>query len=254
MGVYAITGAASGIGKAIAEQIAADGNEVITVDIRDADINADLSDSAQVDAAVDAILAKVPQGLNGFIPCAGLGPDFGKLSALPLVNYFAVVDMVNGLLPALKKKQGSIVLISSNSSQMRTYNEDFMQALLKGDREAATAMVDQIDGQGVYGGGKQAITRWMRRVTPKLAADGVRINAIAPGYTESGMTKKGLADPVYAQSIRDFVNSIPIGRPGVPADQANAVCFLLSDKASFITGSVLFIDGGHDAVFRPDNY
>jgi NAD(P)-dependent dehydrogenase (short-subunit alcohol dehydrogenase family) len=68
------------------------------------------------------------------------------------------------------------------------------------------------------------------------------------------MTKKGLADPVYAQSIRDFVNSIPIGRPGVPADQANAVCFLLSDKASFITGSVLFIDGGHDAVFRPDNY
>jgi NAD(P)-dependent dehydrogenase (short-subunit alcohol dehydrogenase family) len=56
----------------------------------------------------------------------------------------------------------------------------------------------------------------------------------------------------YGDAIRKFVASIPAGRPGTPEDIANLVLFLLSDKASFIAGSVLFADGGHDAMFRPE--
>jgi NAD(P)-dependent dehydrogenase (short-subunit alcohol dehydrogenase family) len=254
MGIYAVTGAASGIGQAVVEQLKAGGNEVITIDIHDADINADLSESDQVRSAIEAILAGAPDGLDGFVPCAGLGPEFGDKTKIPRVNFFAVVDMVNGLRAALKNRAGVVVLISSNSSQMMEYNADYIAALLDDKRDEAVEIAGTVDGQTLYGGGKQALSRWMRRVNPEFAADGIRMNAVAPGYTESGMTRAGLEDPEFGQAIRDFVNSIPIGRPGLPEDQANAVMFLLSDKADFIAGSVLFVDGGHDAVFRPDKY
>jgi NAD(P)-dependent dehydrogenase (short-subunit alcohol dehydrogenase family) len=61
-------------------------------------------------------------------------------------------------------------------------------------------------------------------------------------------------DPLYRDAIRQFVAGIPIGRPGLPEDIANAVLFLLSPAASFICGSVLFVDGGHDASLRPDQF
>ena len=57
----------------------------------------------------------------------------------------------------------------------------------------------------------------------------------------------------YGDAIRDFVDSIPIGRPGQPEDVAQLAQFLLSPAAAFMTGNVVFIDGGHDALFRPES-
>lgn len=254
MAIYAVTGSASGIGRAVKEQLEAGGHDVISIDLHDAEITADLSRSEDCDAVVKAVQARAPEGLDGLVPCAGVGPDSAKPELIPLVNYFATVALVTGLMPALERRRGSVVLISSNSSQMTEYDESFIQALLAGDRESAIKIGAEIDGQGAYGGGKQALTRWMRHHSEKAAHAGVRMNAIAPGYTETGMTAAGLADPTYGDAIQQFVDSIPIGRPGLPEDQANAVAFLLSDKASFIAGSVLFVDGGHDATFRPDRF
>lgn len=254
MGIYVVTGAASGIGQAVAGQIRAEGNEVITVDIRDADLVADLSDRDSCQKVIREILERAPDGLDGLVPCAGVGPEVAKRELIPLVNYFAVVDMVEGLLSALQKRSGSIVLISSNSSQMMEYSAAYMDALLDGDRERALDVASDIAGQDAYGGSKQALARWMRRRNHEIARSGVRINAIAPGHTETGMTAAGSANPEYADAIKKFVESIPIGYSAVPEDQANAVSFLLSDKARFISGVVLFVDGGHDAMFRPDTY
>lgn len=199
MGIYAVTGTASGIGKAVKEQLEASGHEVITIDIRDADIVADLADSDQCEAVVQSVLERAPDGLDGFVPCAGVGVEVGKRELIPLVNYFATVALVNGLMPALKRKRGAVVLISSNSSQMKEYNEDYIQALLTDNKEEAFKIVTQIDGQGAYGGGKQALTRWMRHQSETAARAGVRINAVAPGYTETGMTQSGRSDPPYAK-------------------------------------------------------
>lgn len=254
MGIYAVTGTASGIGKAVKEQLEENGHEVIAIDMRDAEIVADLADSEQCEAVVASVLERAPEGLDGVVPCAGVGPEIGKRELIPLVNYFATVALVNGLMPALQQKRGAVVLISSNSSQMKEYSEDYIQALLTDSKEEALKIATQIDGQGAYGGGKQALTRWMRHQSETAARAGVRMNAIAPGYTETGMTQSGLADPKFRQAIEQFVKSIPVGYPGRPEDQANAVTFLLSDKARFIAGSVLYVDGGHDAVFRPDRY
>jgi NAD(P)-dependent dehydrogenase (short-subunit alcohol dehydrogenase family) len=161
---------------------------------------------------------------------------------------------VEGLRPALEQRRGAVVLISSNSAQIMEYSEAYIQALLSGDREEAVSLVQAVDGQTAYGGGKQALARWMRRENGAYAGVGVRMNAVAPGYTETNMTAAGKASAEYGDAMRAFVASIPLGRPGMPEDQANAVAFLLSEQASFISGSVLFVDGGHDAMFRPDSF
>ena len=93
---------------------------------------------------------------------------------------------------------------------------------------------------------------WMRRQAPTLAQAGININAIAPGYIETPMTAAVAEDATYGDAIRAFVESIPAGRPGQTADIVALVDFLLSPKASFIAGTLIFVDGGHDALFRPD--
>ena len=111
-----------------------------------------------------------------------------------------------------------------------------------------------MESQSVYSGSKQALSRWMRRNTADYAAQGIRMNAIAPGYTKTPLSAAVEDDPRYGEAIRQFIDSIPMGRPGLPRDMADAASFLLGDRASFICGAVLFIDGGHDAMLRPDTF
>ena len=68
------------------------------------------------------------------------------------------------------------------------------------------------------------------------------------------MTAAVADDPNYGDAIRQFVATIPVGRPGLPEDMAKAESFLFSEEAAFICGSVLCVDGGHDAVMRPDQF
>ena len=92
----------------------------------------------------------------------------------------------------------------------------------------------------------------MRRNVVDYAVAGIRMNAVAPGYTQTPMTERVEQESTYGKAIRNFMASIPVGFHGKPDDQAAATCFLLSPEVRFICGSVLFVDGGHDAVFRPD--
>jgi NAD(P)-dependent dehydrogenase (short-subunit alcohol dehydrogenase family) len=80
----------------------------------------------------------------------------------------------------------------------------------------------------------------------------VRINAVAPGYTRTAMTMATENDPKFSAAIKDFLAAIPLGRAGEVKDIADAIGFLLSSEASFVSGSILYVDGGHDAMLRPD--
>ena len=99
---------------------------------------------------------------------------------------------------------------------------------------------------------KKAVALYMRRQAPDFAKAGINFNAIAPGYIETPMTASVAKDTTYGDAIRAFVESIPAGRPGQTADIVALVDFLLSSQASFIAGTLIFVDGGHDALFRPD--
>lgn len=254
MGTYVVTGAASGIGKAIKSGLELGAHQVIGVDLKESDICADLSIKDQVEAVLGEILGRIPDGLDGLVPCAGAGAENPNKALIPLVNYFAVVDTVEGLMPALETRRGAVVLMCSNSATMMPHPEDYVQALLEGDRDKALDFAETMPGFQLYGGGKLALGRWMRRRSLAAASAGVRLNALAPGYTETAMTAAGMQDPEIGPAMREFKKSIPIGRGGKPEDQANAALFLLSDQASYVAGAVLFVDGGHDAMFRPDSF
>lgn len=253
MKTYAMTGGASGIGAAIKQSLLDAGHQLIVVDIASADIEADLSSAEGRQSAVDSIVAAAPDGLDGFIACAGVGSHVPNLPLIANVNYFGSTELVEGLRELLSKKGGGVVLISSNSAPMDT-NPAYVDALLAGDKAELETQLQSMEGQTVYSGSKQAVARWMRRNTAEYAAQGIRMNAVAPGYTETPMTAAVKDDPAYGDAIRQFVASIPVGRPGAPDDMAKAVNFLFSEDAAFICGSVLFVDGGHDAMMRPDQF
>ena len=82
----------------------------------------------------------------------------------------------------------------------------------------------------------------------------MRINAVAPGIINTPLSDKVLADKDLGQVMKDFGDSVPIGSIGKPEQIADVVCFILSSKASFMAGSIVFVDGGHDAMLRPDQF
>jgi len=252
--IFAMTGGATGIGAATKNQLLGEGHKVIVVDIKDADIIADLSTVEGRQTAVDGICAAAPEGLDGFVACAGVGPNVKPHSLVAKINYFGVLATVEGVKNQVAMNKGVIVIISSNSAPMPGTNEDFINLCLEGKEEEACTLIDTLDGHNAYAGSKQAITRWMRRNTATYAAEGVRMNAVAPGITGTPLTDKVMEDPDFAQAMKDFGDSVPTGSIGRPEQIAAAVCFLLKPEADFICGSVLFADGGHDAMLRPDQF
>lgn len=252
MGIYAMTGGATGIGAEIKTQLRARGDTVIVVDIKDADVIADLSTREGRQAAVAGILERAPEGLDGFVACAGVGP-FVDPPVVARINYFGAVEVTEGLRGALERRRGAVVVISSNSAPMSP-DPEYVDLLLAGDEAGACARVTGQNGQVAYSGSKAAVARWVRRNAPAWAASGVRINAVAPGLIKTPLSMGATSDPRFADAMKNFEATIPIGRAGQPADIAAPVLFLLGPDASFVCGSMIFIDGGHDASFRPDQF
>ncbi len=253
MGIYAITGGTTGIGAAITSQLEAKGDKVINIDIKEGDIIADLSKKEGRQNAIKGIHDLAPDGLDGFIPCAGLGPQIDNWPLIVSVNYFAARILTEGIKDLVAKKNGSIVVIVSNSAALPGIDETLTTSLLEENDEAkAHDIISKLDGTNAYAGSKQALTKWMRRTATQWANEGIRMNAVAPGATMTPLLQAGLDDPRYGQAIREF--PVPQADFGTPEQIANVVVFLLSDAASFCCGSVFFVDGGTDALLRPDSF
>lgn len=249
MGHYLITGAATGIGAAIKTRLLAENHRITTIDIRDADFLIDLSDVTERQTRL-AELAAQDAEYDGIITCAGVASHFPDTARIAAINFFGSVEVVETLLPRLNAG-AKIITISSNSAP-QSRNGELVAAMLAGDEETSRQLASSGSGHEAYAFSKLAIARWVRQRAPALASQGMTINAIAPGYIETPMTLAVAESEEYGAAIRDFVKSIPIGRPGQPEDVSNLVQFLLSPAADFMTGNVVFLDGGHDALFRPE--
>lgn len=254
MAEYIITGGVTGIGAAVKKQLLAQGHNVFVVDLKNADIDADLSDEQQLDNVIEQLQQRFVNGVDGFIPCAGVGPNTQPYSLIARINYTAVVMMTRALEPLLVKKQGAVVLVGSNSAAFAGLNEQYIQYLLAGEYQQAYDLVDTLDGHNAYAGSKQALLRWMRQNNQAYAAQQIRLNAVAPGITQTPLTDKVFADEVLGQMMQDFAESVPLGRVAKPDDIANVISFLLGQHAAFVSGSVFFVDGGHDAMMRPEQF
>jgi 3-oxoacyl-[acyl-carrier protein] reductase len=237
--VVVVTGAGGGIGKGYARAFAAQGMRVVIAEINESagqrvadSINAgggtalalrcDVGDEASAKACADAAAARFG-GIDYLVNNAAifhdmrvegyLDVDMAYLEHFMRINAHGCVIMTRACLPHMEKRGGgAIVNQSSTAAWMH---------------------------MGFYGVAKLAMNGITSSLARELGPRNIRINAIAPGPTDTPALQKHAGE--YAQMM---LKSMPIGRLGQPADMANAALFLLSDEASWITGHVLNVDGG----------
>jgi NAD(P)-dependent dehydrogenase (short-subunit alcohol dehydrogenase family) len=259
MGVYAVTGSASGMGKAAAGKLRAAGHTVIGVDIKDADVIADLSTKAGRRAAAENAIEAAGGRLDGAILAAGVGPAAGPDSVrlIAEVNYFGVIELLAAWRPALAAaEKAKVVVFSSNSTTTTPLTpRRAVNAFLDGNPDKAVRSVKlfgKLAPAMIYAASKIAVSRWVRRhsVLPEWAGAGIRLNALAPGAVLTPLLERQLASPTEAKAINSF--PVPIGGYGDAEQLGDWAVFMLSDAADFLVGSVVFVDGGSDAYFRSD--
>ncbi|MEO5652130.1 MAG: SDR family oxidoreductase [Marmoricola sp.] len=248
---YVVSGSASGIGAALASRLRNDGHVVIGVDLRDAEVVGDLSTAEGRAAAVAAVSALTTR-VDGVVPCAGVAGLTGTDPELVVsLNYFGAIGLVTGL-RSLMHEGSSVVLVSSNSVTAQPgWNSAVTAACLAGDEARARELAAEDEAVAVYPATKAALAYWARRegIKPEWAAAGVRVNAVAPGMIATPMTEQLRRDPrlgVFADSYPSALN-----RPGRAEEVAAVVAFLLSPDSSLLVGSVVFADGGTDALLHP---
>lgn len=230
-----VTGAASGIGRGIAEEVLGEGGSVVAADLPSADfswadgvdrlatITGDVTDPDHNDAAVALAVERFGR-LDGAALNAGVATRAdlfeGPLDAFDTVMDVNVRALVHGIRAAARAmRPGSAITVTASTSGMR------------GD-----------PGMWVYNTSKAGAINLVRSTSMDLAARGIRINAVCPGPTETGMTV-GFEGPGY----EDMRRRIPLQRWGSATELGAAHSFLLSPKASFITGAHLPVDGGISA-------
>lgn len=252
MGTVAVTGSASGLGQAVAAQLEGQVDAVIGVDLHDAEVVADLSTDDGRAAAVAGVLGAAAGVLDGLVVAAGLGPHLRDRALIVSVNFFGAVTLLDGLLDALRAGTNpAAVAVASNSSTVDpSVNADLVAACLEGDEELARSRASVLPGNSVYASSKTALARAVRRRVQSWGDAGVRLNAIAPGPVETPLLQASRDDPELGPAV-DML-PIPLGRTATPAEIASTIVFLLSPGAAYMHGSVVFADGGSDALLFPD--
>lgn len=245
----ALTGSAAGIGAATVELLRARGDEVIGVDIKDADVVADLSTPEGRQAAVEGVLERCGGRLDALVTVAGLsqaGP------AQVSVNYFGTVDLVRGLQPALAAARGKVALVGSISGTQPN-DPAIVAACLADDEAKALEAAEAVSRPtAIYPSTKSALAQWMRRVaaTEEFAGAGIPVNAVAPGVVLTAMSAGLINDPEW-KKVMDAAVPMPLNGYAQPEVIGNALLWLISPENTHMTGQVLYVDGGAEVSLRP---
>jgi 3-oxoacyl-[acyl-carrier protein] reductase len=233
-----VTGASRGIGRAIAEALAAQDAVVVAAARGDhaqavvdgitarggraEALSLDVTDGALVEAAIADVVARHGR-IDIVVSNAGITRD-GLLLRMKRDDWDAVLQTnltasfvlcQAALKPMLRQRSGRVVVISSVVGQIGNA------------------------GQANYAASKAGLIGFCKSVAREVGSRGITVNVVAPGLIETDMTRRLTGD-----TRGDWETRIPLGRLGTPADVAHAVCFLASDEASYITGHVLAVNGG----------
>lgn len=238
--VALVVGGGSGIGQASALLFASNGAKVVV-----ADINQDAAEATATairDAGGDAMAfgcditssaecrRLVADAVEGFghvdILASTVGwsdttffvqEDEDYWSRIVAINYLGAVYLCRAVLDGMiERKSGSIVLTSSDAGKVGTM------------------------GETVYAGAKAGVIGFVKSLARETARDGIRVNAVSPGPTDTPLIRAQADQDVIARMVR----AVPLKRMGTAQEQANAIVFLASDAASYITGQTLSVSGG----------
>ncbi len=248
-----VTGAAGGIGKATVAHLRSTGVQVLDVDLHSASICCDLTDPKARMALLETVRSKV-DCLDGVI--AAVGVLSGEPATVVAANFFGATRLLEGLRPLLAKSTSPRALVMSSISARYPCDQRVVEACLADDEIAAKGFAEASSSSpyGPYAATKAALARWVRRqaVTADWGGDGILLNAIAPGMiADTGMTTPLLEQPGGAEKLQQSTPSA-IGRFGTPDDMARLIAFLSGPDNRYITGQVIYADGGCDAIQRGD--
>lgn len=234
-----VTGSARGIGFCIAKQLAQGGAKVAILDISEEGVQAAAAELCEMGFDAKGYVCNIADRDSAQSACEAILHDFGcvdilvnnagitrdgmmhkmsfeKWDQVISVNLTGTFNMCHFLVPSMReRKTGSIVNISSTAAHLGNI------------------------GQSNYAASKAGIIGFTRSLAKELGRYNIRANAVCPGGTETDIIKT-----VPPETIEEWKKGIPLGRLGKPEDQANAVCFLCSEAASYITGISLVVDGG----------
>jgi NAD(P)-dependent dehydrogenase (short-subunit alcohol dehydrogenase family) len=232
-----VTGAASGIGRAIAHRLAAEGVRVAAVDIALADgaalaVRADVRDEDAVRRAVDAAVAEWG-GLDVVVANAAvqLTSAEGRADRLDLAVWRETLD-VNLTGAFLTAKHGARALLAAGGGAI----------VCVGSPAGAYGIAP---GLQAYTASKAGIVGLVRTMAADYAGEAIRVNGVFPGITATPMNEPWIDDPAAVQRA---VARVPLRRPGRPEEIAAVAAFLASEDASYVTGAIWTVDGGLTAI------
>jgi NAD(P)-dependent dehydrogenase (short-subunit alcohol dehydrogenase family) len=231
--VVVVTGAARGIGDAIVRAFAEQGGQAVAFDLLEPPeprpgtryVSVDVSDARAVKDAVEGVAATEGR-IDVLVNNAGI-QRVGPTDEMPVETWQAVIDTnltgaflcAAAVIPIMRGQgSGSIVQIAS-----------------------AAAFVG-MPGRGPYSAAKAGMLGLTRELAVELAPAGIRVNAVAPGFTRTGLVDQAIADGSLNEQW--MLERVPLGRLAQPDEIARVVRFLASDDASYITGQCLIVDGG----------
>lgn len=246
---YLITGSASGIGLALRSLLEQQGSRVIGVDLHDAEIVLDLSDPRERNELAHRVRSLGITQLNAIVPSAGVGGSSSSTRQVVSLNYFGALSTVLQLRPLLLASDAPRVCMLSSIALLLVAAEhaELEEALAK-DEEMAHSAFTNADASLAYAVTKRALARWVREVavSESWTDKRVLINCVAPGTIATNMTARLLADPArLAGALKRIPHPLGIGQP---EDIAPLIAFLVSRENRFVTGQVIFADGGHEAL------
>jgi NAD(P)-dependent dehydrogenase (short-subunit alcohol dehydrogenase family) len=246
--VAVVTGASSGIGRASAERFAAEGASVVVADVDEAGgtetvehieddggeatfVEVDVSDPDSVQAMVDATVERYGS-LDVAHNNAGILTDFVPVTEIEESDWDTLIDVnLKGVWACLKAEIPAM-LESNGGAVVNTTSEE---GLVGGP------------ARGSYVASKHGVVGLTRTAALEFADAGLRVNAVAPGPIDTGMSPDSM-DAEDLEGMREAVGEeIPLGRFGEPEEVAGATAYLCSEDASFVTGHTLVVDGGHIA-------
>jgi len=248
--VYVVTGADSGLGRAVAEQLTTKG-EVITCGMGGTvDVRADLTTPSGRAHLIETVRSRGDGRLDGLVAAAGMGSARAETVAL---NYFGTIAVLEGLRETLAAAYSPSAVVVSSSSTLNRGSRALLRACIGGDErralDTAHRLVRTGRGSQIYRSSKIALNHWIRAaaVRPAWAGRGIVLNAVAPGIIATDVVMRAWERD---RALLETALPQPLGIPGPVGPVADLLAYLVSPENRFMTGQIIYCDGGTDALTR----